>query len=202
MSMPGSDLSQPASSTEPSSRSANMTVSTESAMTSRDTSEARMPSWPMEMPKEPETVPTSRGYPPASCPPSWARLASRSSERLQGVISFQDDATPICGFSQSSSPMPTARSIARAGALVIPSVTSRLRGLTSTVSLLVGRSSTVVTIGDRRRRTDRPDSVPVDDVHQGLPGEDAAQLVDHRRRRPLAGLRDLAGGVRGEQQTG
>jgi hypothetical protein len=27
-----------------------MTVSTESAMTSRDTSEARMPSWPIEMP--------------------------------------------------------------------------------------------------------------------------------------------------------
>ena len=44
MSMPGSDLSQPASSTDPSSRSATITVSTESAMTSRDTSDARMPS--------------------------------------------------------------------------------------------------------------------------------------------------------------
>ena len=39
MSMPGIDLSQPASSTEPSRRSAMMTVSTESAMTSRETSE-------------------------------------------------------------------------------------------------------------------------------------------------------------------
>ena len=47
MSMPGSDLSQPASSTEPSRRSAIMTVSTESAMTSRLTSEKCMPSWPM-----------------------------------------------------------------------------------------------------------------------------------------------------------
>jgi hypothetical protein len=28
-----------------------------------------------------------------------AALASRSSDRLQGVISFQDDATPICGLS-------------------------------------------------------------------------------------------------------
>ena len=39
MSIPGSDLSHPASRTEPSSRSADITVSTESAMTSRDTSE-------------------------------------------------------------------------------------------------------------------------------------------------------------------
>ena len=38
----------------------------------------------------------------------------------------------ICGFTQSSSVMPTARSIARAGAFWMPSVTSRLRGLMST----------------------------------------------------------------------
>ncbi len=39
ISMPGSDLSQPASRTEPSRRSASITVSTESAMISRLTSE-------------------------------------------------------------------------------------------------------------------------------------------------------------------
>jgi hypothetical protein len=39
MSIPGSDLSQPASRTAPSIRSACMTVSTLSAITSRDTSE-------------------------------------------------------------------------------------------------------------------------------------------------------------------
>ena len=39
ISMPGNDLSQPASSTDPSSRSACITVSTLSAMTSRETSE-------------------------------------------------------------------------------------------------------------------------------------------------------------------
>jgi hypothetical protein len=50
---------------------------------------------------------------------------------LQGVISFQDDATPICGLSTSSSVMPTARSIARAGARRSPCVTSWLRGLPS-----------------------------------------------------------------------
>ena len=59
--MPGSDLSQPASRTEPSSRSACITVSTESAMTSRDTSEKCMPSWPMAMPSDTEMVPNSSG---------------------------------------------------------------------------------------------------------------------------------------------
>ncbi len=64
MSMPGIDLSQPASSTEPSRRSAIMTVSTLSAMTSRETSEKCMPSWPIEMPSETEMVPNCSGYPP------------------------------------------------------------------------------------------------------------------------------------------
>ena len=114
--MPGNDLSQPASSTEPSSRSACMTHSTESAMISRLTSDARIPSWPIEMPSDTEIVPNSSGKPPAVRTPSLAALARRASERLHGVISFQDDATPICGLSQSSSVIPTARSIARAGA--------------------------------------------------------------------------------------
>ncbi len=59
--MPGSDLSQPASSTEPSRRSACITTSTLSAITSRDTSEKCMPSWPIEMPSDTEMVPNSIG---------------------------------------------------------------------------------------------------------------------------------------------
>src|SRR5215212_5391172 len=48
---------------------------------------------------------------------------------LHGVTSFHDEHTPIWGLSQSSSVMPMARSMARAGAREGPSVTSRLRGL-------------------------------------------------------------------------
>ena len=70
----------------------------------------------------------SIGKPPAARTPSLARLASRSSGRLHGVTSFQDEATPTWGLAKSSSVMPTARSIARAGARSIPSVTSELRG--------------------------------------------------------------------------
>src|SRR3954454_2193736 len=129
--MPGRDLSHPARSTDPSSRSAIITVSTESAMTSRETREKCIPSCPIEMPSETEMVPNSRGKPPPACTPFFTAFANRSSERLQGVISFQLDATPICGLAKSSSPMPTARSMPRAAALSRPSVTSRLRGLMS-----------------------------------------------------------------------
>ncbi len=133
ISIPGSDLSHPASRTDPSSRSAIITVSTESAMTSRETSEKCIPSWPMEMPSETEMVPNSNGYPPAENTPSLTAPASRSSDRLHGVISFHELATPICGLAKSSSPMPTARSIPRAAAFSRPSVTSRLRGFRSGV---------------------------------------------------------------------
>ena len=101
-------------------------------MISRLTSEARMPSWPIEMPSETAMVMNSIGKPPASRTPTFERLASRSSGMLQGVTSFHDDATATCDLPQSSSVMPMARSIARAGALLGPSVTSRLRGLMST----------------------------------------------------------------------
>jgi hypothetical protein len=108
----------------PSSRSACITHSTESAMISRDTSDARMPSCPIEIPSLTAMVVNSRGKPPASDTPCFDRLASRSSGRLHGVTSFHEDATPIWGLSQSASVIPTARNIARAGALRKPSVTS------------------------------------------------------------------------------
>ena len=58
---------------------------------------------------------------------------------LQGVTSFQDDTTPTCGLSQSSSVMPIARNIARAGARFGKSVTSWERGFRSRGSLMTPR---------------------------------------------------------------
>ena len=66
---------------------------------------------------------------------------------LHGVISFHELAMPICGFAQSSSVSPMARSIARAGAFCMPSVTSRERGL---MSLMVPEG----TPGDDRAAAD------------------------------------------------
>ena len=93
-------------------------------MISRDTSEPRMPSCPIEMPSETAIVTNSIGKPSASRTPTLARFANRSSGMLQGVTSFHDDATPTCALPQSASVMPIARNIARAGARVLPSVTS------------------------------------------------------------------------------
>ena len=122
--MPGRDLSQPAKVSSASNRSACMTVSMESAMTSRDTSDARMPSWPIEMPSDMAIVMNSTGKAPPARTPSFDRLASTSSDMLQGVTSFHDDATPTWAFDQSASVMPMARNMARAGARMGPSVTS------------------------------------------------------------------------------
>ena len=132
ISIAGIDLSHPAIPTKPSSRSANTTASTESVMISRLTSEARMPSWPIEMPSLTVIVPNSIGKPPESRTPRFTCSASARSVRLHGVISFHELATPIWGLSQSSSVIPTARSMARAGARRGKSVTSCDRGLTST----------------------------------------------------------------------
>ena len=76
-------------------------------------------------------VVNSIGNPPASDTPSLHLFASASNGKLHGVTSFHDEATPICAFEKSSSPIPTARNIARAGALLAPSVTSRDLGFIS-----------------------------------------------------------------------
>ena len=82
----------------------------------------------MEMPSDTAMVLNSMGKPPASETPSLQRLASASSGMLQGVTSFHDEATPTWALEKSSSVMPMARSMARAGARFGPSVTSWLRG--------------------------------------------------------------------------
>src|SRR5699024_4871220 len=105
-----------------------------SAMTSRETRETCIPSCPMEIPSETEMVPNSSGYTPAACTPSLEACASRSSERLHEVITFHEDATPIWRFTQSSSPIPTARSMPRAAVPSNPSVMMRLRVLISGLS--------------------------------------------------------------------
>ena len=97
-------------------------------MISRETKEKCMPSCPIEIPSDTEIVPNCIGNPPASITPCFDAFAKRSSERLHGVISFHDDAMPICGFTQSSSFIPTARSMPRCGALSMPSVTTPERG--------------------------------------------------------------------------
>ena len=127
-------LSQPARVTMPSSRSACMTVSTESAMTSRETREKCMPSCPMEMTSETVIVPNSIGKPPPARTPLATSAATSRRDMLHGVIWLNDDAMPICGFAKSSSSIPRARSMPRLGARSRPWVARRLRGVMSVVT--------------------------------------------------------------------
>src|ERR1017187_3055482 len=70
MTVPGIVLSQPERATTASSAWPMTTSSMESAMTSRETRDARIPSVPIEMPSEIAIVPNSKGVPPASRTPA------------------------------------------------------------------------------------------------------------------------------------
>src|SRR5581483_11022065 len=126
-------LSQPTMQTRPSSRCPSATSSIESAIRSREMSEARMPLVPIETPSETEIVLNSIGVPPASRMPSLTAFARKRWLRLHGIVSIHSCATPTSGFARSSSLKPTAFSIARAGARSTPSVRAALLRLAGSV---------------------------------------------------------------------
>src|SRR6266404_245752 len=64
-------LSQPTMQTRPSNRCPSATSSIESAITSRETSDARIPAVPIETPSETEIVLNSSGVPPPSRTPCF-----------------------------------------------------------------------------------------------------------------------------------
>src|SRR5215204_5636290 len=122
----GMVLSQPTRITSPSKRLPRATSSIESAMTSRLTSDARMPADPIVMPSEIETVLNSIGVPPAARTPSLSDAASSRRCRLHGPISVQVLAMPMIGRASASRSNPAARSIDRAPARLGPSVIAPL----------------------------------------------------------------------------
>ncbi len=109
-------LSQPQMQTRPSSRWPRATNSIESAITSRLTSEAFMPSVPIDTPSDTAIVLNSTGMPPAARMPSLTRWASSRWLKLHGMVSIHWCATPISGRLRSSSVNPMALNMARAGA--------------------------------------------------------------------------------------
>ena len=72
-------------------------------MTSRDTSEKRIPGDPIEMPSDTVMVPNVVLLPPEASTPAAAALASLSMCMLQGVRLLQVDATPTEGLVKSLS---------------------------------------------------------------------------------------------------
>ena len=100
--------------------------SIESAITSRDTSEQRMPSVPIDTPSETAMVLSSIGVPPAARIPRFTCWARSRWLRLHGMVSIHVVATPTMGLARSSSVNPVPFSIARAGARSGPSVMAAL----------------------------------------------------------------------------
>ena len=149
--IPGRLLSQPAMATSASKASATTMSSTESAMISRLTRDAFIPSWPMAIASLTAIVVNWIGVPFPARTPCLTSLASTSRWRLQGVTSFHEDATPTSGLRRSSSPSPVARSIARWGARSGPSVTCRERVLGSAIVLTMMRDPPANSCGPGRR---------------------------------------------------
>src|SRR5690242_15947237 len=107
--------------TNASRRCPRTTSSTESAIVSRLTSEAFIPSVPIAIPSVTEIVLNSMGVPPAARMPSFTFSASFWWFQLHGVISLQQWPTPTRGFLKSSSVKPTALKKDRAAARSGPS---------------------------------------------------------------------------------
>ena len=122
MAAAGKVLSQPTRITAASSECPRTASSMESAITSREIKEARIPSPPMVMPSETTIVLKSTGVAPPARMPSRTGSANLSRCMLQGVTVDHVFTTAMIGPLSSSSPIPVARSIARAGALAAPLV--------------------------------------------------------------------------------
>src|SRR2546426_4227045 len=122
----GMVLSQPTSATTASNMWPRPTSSIESAIPSRLTSDAFMPSVPMVTPSEMAMVLNSMGVPPAARTPSFIFAARRRRWKLQGMVSIQVLAMPTMGRARSSSVNPMALSMARAPERVGPSRIVRL----------------------------------------------------------------------------
>ena len=133
--------------TSPSNRWPRATSSIESAIVSRETSDAFIPVVPIETPSETAIVLNSIGVPPASRIPRLTCGASARWVRLHGIVSIQVVQTPISGFARSASSKPTAFSIARAPARSGPSVSAALWRLAGSE----GTSYGVVTSQDLSR---------------------------------------------------
>src|SRR5262245_27866490 len=154
--------------TRPSNRWPRATSSIESAIRSRDTSDARMPSVPIETPSDTAIVLNSSGVPRARRMPSLTCRASTRWLRLHGIVSIHVVATPISGRARSASVKPAPLSIARAAARSTPSVSAALLRLAGSDAMRCGHLALV------------QGTQPRADLLEQRLGESAAVVVEYR----------------------
>src|SRR5438105_15777274 len=141
MTAAGFVLSQATRQTRPSKRWPRATSWIESAITSRETSDARIPSVPIDTPSETATVLNSIGVPPASRMPRRTCRASSRWFQLHGMVSIHDVAMPTSGRASASSSRPIPFNIARAAARSTPSVSAALLRFAGSVGRAYGSAS-------------------------------------------------------------
>src|SRR4051794_27571458 len=112
----GTVLSQPTTQTSASKSCACAISSIESAITSREISDARIPGVPCDWLSETAIVLNGSGTPPASRAPFATCCASSSWLTLHGIVPVHVDTTPTIGSSSRAGSIPSARKCARAPA--------------------------------------------------------------------------------------
>src|SRR6266404_3295041 len=120
MSAAGTVLSQPTMQTSASKSCACTISSIESAITSREISDASIPGVACDWLSETAIVLKPSGTPPAAVTPSATRAASSSWLRLHGIVPVHVEATPTIGPPRRAGSIPMARKCARAGARSAP----------------------------------------------------------------------------------
>ena len=143
----GTVLSQPTRQTSASKSCAWVISSIESAITSRETSDARMPGVPCDWLSETAIVLNGSGTPPASATPAQTWRDSSSWLRLQGIVPVHVEQTPTIGPSSRVGSIPSARKCARAparsGAAASPARARRRSASWSTQARIRGPMSVV-----------------------------------------------------------
>src|SRR5688572_27702677 len=123
----------------------------ESAITSRETRDARIPDVPIETPSDTAIVLNSIGVAPASRMPRFTSTARSRWLRLHGIVSIHVVATPMMGLARSASVKPVPLSIARAPARSGPSVRAALTRFAGSDGVLYGSLVTVRELLSARR---------------------------------------------------
>ena len=137
----GTVLSQPTRQTTASKSCAWTISSIESAITSRETSEARMPGVACDWLSETAIVLNSSATPPAASTAAATPAASRRWLRLHGIVPVHVEAMPTIGPSSRSGSIPIDRKCERAPARPAPE-RSAARARRRTVASSIGPETT------------------------------------------------------------
>src|SRR5215213_11841118 len=142
--------------------------SIESAITSREMSDARIPGVPCDWLSETAIVLNGSATPPAAATPSPTRAESSRWLRLHGIVPVQAEATPTMGPPSRAGSIPSARKCARAGARSGPDARAsrarRRRASSPSIDAVSGLGGLVLDLLPRQLRRLERDREAIDSL--------------------------------------